>query len=245
MLNCAICDNDKIIVDTVMAMVKNAFKETGCIGNIETYTDSRCLLSDILEYRPFDLVITEIEMLYFNGKQVVAEIRRRFPQCCIIFLTSHIEYAVETCELGIFRYTLKNDIHIKLPEYLKEALMTFALQKENTYPILKCGNIERLPYNQILYIRKDGKYSVVNCVDKREIRIRKTLHVVAEELKDQTFIFIDRGCIVNIALINKISANEVICKNGERLPISRSKLKETKSRVMRYWGIDHISLHNI
>ena len=29
MLNCAICDNDKIIVDTVMAMVKNAFKGIG------------------------------------------------------------------------------------------------------------------------------------------------------------------------------------------------------------------------
>jgi len=96
--------------------------------------------------------------------------------------------------------------------------------------------IERLPYRQMLYIRKDGKYSVICCVDKREIRVRKSLNDVYSELDDQEFIFIDRGYIVNIALISRISDHEVICKNELRLPISRSKLKETKSRITQYWG---------
>ena len=39
------------------------------------------------------------------------------------------------------------------------------------------------------------------------------------------FIFIDRGYIVNLIQIMKISGSMVILKNGEQLPVSRSHLQ--------------------
>ena len=237
MLNCAICDDDKSVVERVTAVLENVLHEEECIGNISTYTDSRLFLSDVMEYKPFDLVVVDIEMPYYDGIEVTAELKKRFPECCVIFLTSHIKYAVESYELQIFRYTPKSDIDTKLAKYLKDALKMLLLQSGCTYTILKNDDLEKLPYSQLLYVRKEGKYSVITCIDKREIRIRKSLREVISELDEREFIVIDRGCIVNIALIARVFDRNVVCKNGEHLPVSRAKLKETKSRLAQYWGL--------
>ena len=236
MLNCVICDDDNITVKKVKRIVEEVFRDSSCVANISTYTNSISLVSDILEYKPIDLAILDIEMPKYNGMQIAKEIKKRFPDCCVIFLTSYIKYAVESYELQVFRYTPKTEIDTKLAMYIKDAISMLMVQKEQSYMILKNDNIEQLPYRQMLCIRKDGKYSVITCVDKREIRIRKPLNQVMKELNLSEFILIDRGCIVNIALISRIYNHEAICKNEERFPISRAKLKETKSRITKYWG---------
>lgn len=236
MINCVICDDDKSIVEIVHNTLKDVLQEKECPGEISTYSDSRLFVSDIIEYKPIDLAIIDIEMPYYDGVQIAKEIKRKFPEAYIIFLTSHMKYAIRSYELQIFRYALKSEIESTLPRYLREAILLISQQSEYVYNILKNDILERLPYKQMLCIRKDGKYSVINCIDKREIRIRKSLQEVNKELNPNEFILIDRGCIVNIALIIRVADNEVLCKNGERLSISRSKLKETKTRVAKYWG---------
>ena len=50
------------------------------------------------------------------------------------------------------------------------------------------------------------------------------------------FIFIDRGYIVNIVQIMKVSDSIAILKNGDQLPISRSHLQEVKRQINQFWG---------
>lgn len=40
-MNCAICDDDKTVVEAVKTIVENVLHENGCVGNISAYTDSR------------------------------------------------------------------------------------------------------------------------------------------------------------------------------------------------------------
>lgn len=67
-------------------------------------------------------------------------------------------------------------------------------------------------------------------------KVRKSLQQIFDELQAQEFIFIDRGYIVNIIQIMKISDSMVYLKNGEILPISRSHLQEVKKQINRFWG---------
>ena len=67
-------------------------------------------------------------------------------------------------------------------------------------------------------------------------KVRKSLRQVFEELNTPEFIFIDRGYIVNIIQIMKVSDSMALLKNGERLPISRSHLQEVKQQINRFWG---------
>lgn len=67
-------------------------------------------------------------------------------------------------------------------------------------------------------------------------KVRKSLQQIFDELQAQEFIFIDRGYIVNIIQIMKVSDSMAYLKNGEMLPISRSHLQEVKKQINRFWG---------
>ena len=56
------------------------------------------------------------------------------------------------------------------------------------------------------------------------------------ELAAEEFIFIDRGCIVNMIHVMQVKDGSVILKNGAALPISRSHLQEAKAQINAYWG---------
>ena len=67
-------------------------------------------------------------------------------------------------------------------------------------------------------------------------KVRKSLQQVFQELDTPEFLFIDRGCIVNIIQIMKISDSMAVLKNGECLPVSRSHLPEVKRQINQFWG---------
>ena len=95
--------------------------------------------------------------------------------------------------------------------------------------------MEKIPYKDIFYIQRDGKNaSIVSSAGTS--KVRKSLQQVFEELDAPEFIFVDRGYIVNILQIMKISGSTAILKNGEPLPISRSHLQEVKQKINQFWG---------
>lgn len=52
----------------------------------------------------------------------------------------------------------------------------------------------------------------------------------------EEFIFIDRGCIVNLIHIMQIKDGMAVLKNEKALPISRSHLQGVKEQMNAYWG---------
>ena len=98
--------------------------------------------------------------------------------------------------------------------------------------------MEKIPYKDIYYIRRDGKNSSIVSVTGTS-KVRKSLQQVYEELAVPEFIYIDRGYIVNMIHIMKISGGVAVLKNGEALPVSRSHLQGVKDQINRFWG-EHI-----
>ena len=60
-----------------------------------------------------------------------------------------------------------------------------------------------------------------------------------KELGAEEFLYIDRGCIVNLIHVMQIKDGMAVLKNGTALPISRSHLQAVKAEINRYWG-EHI-----
>lgn len=182
------------------------------------------------------MLICDIEMPVYDGIYIAKEVKKHFPDCLIIFLTSHLKYAVTSYELQIFRYTPKSDINEKLYSYIKDAIVLFGIQRGSVYTVTKNDISERIPYKQIVYIKKDGKNSVLCCTNNREIKLRKSLREIRKEFDAGEFLTVDRGYIVNIIQIAHIDNSQVYCVTGEKLPISRSNLKAVKLRIIDYWG---------
>lgn len=236
MVKIAICDDEEKSVVLHEKIVKECLQLAGIGYEITTYTQSQNLLYDITDDAFFyDLILLDIEMPGISGMEIPQQIKGYLPNVRIIFVTSHTEYAIDAFELSIFRYVPKNNLAVKLTAAVIDAAKLIELEAGQEYTIQTANRMEKIPYKDIFYIQRDGKNaSIVSSVGTS--KVRKSLQQVFEELNTPEFIFIDRGYIVNIIQIMKISDSTAILKNGEQLPISRSHLQEVKQKINEFWG---------
>ena len=236
MVKIAICDDEEKSVALHERMVRECLQAAGIGCEITTYTQSRNLLYDITDDAFFyDLILLDIEMPGISGMELPQQIKGFLPNVRIIFVTSHTEYAIDAFELSIFRYVPKNNLEAKLPAAVLDAARLIELEAGQEYTIQTASRMEKIPFKDIFYVQRDGKNAMI-VSSAGTAKVRKSLQQVFDELNTPEFIFIDRGCIVNIIHIMKISDGMTVLKNGEQLPISRSHLQEVKQKINEFWG---------
>lgn len=158
----------------------------------------------------------------------------------IIFITSHTQYAVKAYELSVFRYIPKSEMETCLPLALKDASRILKQSSSDTYIIESARRIQKLSAEDIIYVYKQQKYSVI-AAKGAEIPVRKPLAQVLEELNTLTaggtgsFLMVERGYIVNLFHVEKLEDEQIYLDNGSVLPVSRNRLKETREAITRYW----------
>ncbi len=236
MLRIAVCDDEQVIAENNKTTLEAVLKELGVTGEITTYTDSRNLLFDITDDNfHYDLLLSDIEMPEISGMELAEKIKPFLPDIRIIFITSHIEYAIDAFELSIFRYVPKADIAKRLPSAIKDAVSLISLEADKSYTIQAKGRFEKIPLKDILFVERDGKNAAINTTNGIS-KVRKSLQAVFDEINSEEFIFIDRGYIVNLIHIMQIKNSTAVLKNGTVLPISRSHLQTVKEQINSYWG---------
>lgn len=236
MLRIAICDDDSSAVAAHKKIAEACFMQSGSAGKITSYTASGNLLYDITEDGFFfDLILLDIEMPGHTGMEIVEKIKPHLPNVKIIFITSHMEYAIDAFELSIFRYVPKDDINKRLFSAIQDAMKLIELEDGKAYIIQTNSRFEKIPYKEIFYIERDGKNASISAVGGVS-KVRKSLQQVYEELHAEEFVYIDRGYIVNIIHIMQIKGGMAVLKNGVSLPVSRTHLPEIKAQVNHYWG---------
>ena len=75
--------------------------------------------ADALEEGNFDLVITDYQLIWGNGLEILGQIKARYPDCTVIMFTGtgSEEIAVEAMKNGLDDYVIKSPRHLKrLPE---------------------------------------------------------------------------------------------------------------------------------
>lgn len=235
-LRIAVCDDDEKMVQSNIGITEDCLKQCQSAGAISAYTRSDNLLYDITEDGFFfDLILLDIEMLGKSGMEIAEKIKPFLPNIKIIFITSHIEYAIDAFELSIFRYVPKEDIEKRLPAAIADALKLIELEEGKVYTIRTSSRLEKIPYKEIFYIERDGKNASITAKGGVS-KVRRSLQQIYEELASEEFIYIDRGCIVNLIHIMQVKDGMAILKNGSSLPISRSHLQAVKEQLNTYWG---------
>lgn len=236
MIKIAICDDEERAVALAEKNVRTCLKAQGIGCEITTYTQSRNLLYDITDDGFFyDLILLDIEMPGISGMEIPQQVKAYLPNVRIIFVTSHTEYAIDAFELSIFRYVPKNNLEVKLAAAVIDAAKLIELEAGQEYTIQTANRMEKIRCKDIFYIQRDGKNASI-VTSTGTAKVRRSLQQVFDELNMPEFIYIDRGCIVNIIHIMKISNGMAVLKNGEELPISRSHLQEVKRNINQFWG---------
>lgn len=242
MLQVAVCDDEITQLHKICRLTQECYQTHQIFASVQMFSKSSALLYEIEDSIHFDLLILDIEMPGLNGMELAERVKRYLPDVLIIFVTSHMEYALDAYELSIFRYVPKGGSPERLQNALLDAASIIELQVRDSYIIQSAAKLDRIPLKNLLYITHEGKNArlITNLIDPdtdrpREYRVRKTLQQVFEELNTDDFIFIDRGCIVNLSQVVSIQNTNCILKNGARLPVSQARVQELKDKLMYFW----------
>ncbi len=198
--------------------------------NIDTFDDGN-ILADAFAASPYDLVFLDIEMPAVDGITLAKKIRSRSENVFIVFLTSHIEYALEGYEVNALRYLTKPvDI-----EKLKEVIRYVQEKQGSSRQIIikEDGEEILIDINDVIYMESMNQ-NVRIVTAKGEHVIRYNIGDFEEQLKNDGFFRIHRGYLISLSKVKKLSGNDVILDGGETLPVSRSNVKPLKEALYTY-----------
>ena len=154
MIRCAICDDDGVFVEQMKEISEGLLAEERTVYELRCYTDPMELYYDIGDGIVFDIVILDIEMPRLNGIEIAKTLKEKQPECLVMFLTVHMEYAIDAFELEIFRFIPKDEIALRYKKYLRGAVGLVRELDEASYIVEKKGSIEKIPYKNINYLIK-------------------------------------------------------------------------------------------
>lgn len=233
----AIVDDSQEYRDTVQEVLQSVAGRCGKEIQCTQFSRAETLVYEMNdEGAYFDIYVLDIQMPGINGMDLGRGIREKYPDVCMIFVTSYSRFALESYEIDAYQYILKDKIAERLPRALEKFFRRTAEETEADYYTISTANkLEKFRFKDIVRICKNGKYAEF-VTKERTYRQRLSLNDVYKMLPEGDFVFIERGIIVNIFHISGMDVREITLSNHEVVTASRAYLKNVKEEVTRYWS---------
>ncbi len=208
---------------------------------VHACTRSLDILTDVFENgnaflqsfrkKTYDLVFLDIEMPEIDGISLARRLRELSRDVPIVFLTSHIEYALEGYEVNALRYLTKPIQNDKLHELLGYVMER--MQEQRTLWLKTDGGEERVPVKDILCLEAQNQNILIRTAD-REYTVRYNLGEYEKELSQDGFFRIHRGYLVSLRHVKSLGKHELTLSDGTVLPVSRTKEKSLKEALFQF-----------
>mgnify|MGYP003308952698 FL=1 len=224
----AVCDDEELFRIEFKSVLDKVL--INAEYDIDTFSGGSSLYEAFLK-NPFDLVFLDIEMPGIDGITLAKRLRAVSENVQIVFLTSHIEYALEGYEVNALRYLVKPVDMNKLSEVLKY----IQDKKNNSRQIMikQEGEDIVIDLSDIIYMESMDK-NVRIVTSKSEYITRYNISDYEEELKNSGFLRIHRGYLISLSKVKKIVKNDVVMDGDISLPVSRSNIKVLKDALYAY-----------
>ena len=177
---------------------------------------------DESEIENFDCIISDVKMPGTDGISFARDIRKRALSIPIIFISDYVEYGLSGYEVSALRFLNKNDTHFT--EKLYECMdFTVGAVESNTckgYTAVSGGEHISLMFRDIMYIEARD-HMLTFYTSELKITERKTLSTLISELPGQ-FCQCSRSHIVNVQHVVRFSADTVILRSGDKIPLTKT-----------------------
>jgi two-component system, LytTR family, response regulator LytT len=243
MLKAYIVDDEPLARDELKYLL-NRSKQVEIIGESDCVEDT---ISEISMLKP-DIVFLDIELAEDNGLSLAKQIETIKPTPAIVFATAYDEYAFQAFELNAVDYILKPfeehrvqktlDKITKMRIVEEKDLLTNHSMKNNDngkIAVLVNERIILLTLADLLYLESsEGKCTIVTI--NQDYKVSEALVVFEKKLDHSKFLRVHRNFIVNLEYIVEIepwfnSTYNLLMKDGSKVPVSRTYVKELKQRL--------------
>lgn len=240
MLKAYIVDDEPLARDELKYLL-NRSKEVEILGDSDCIEDA---LIEIPLLKP-DIVFVDIELAEDNGLSLATQLQSLDPAPAIVFATAYDEYALQAFQLNALDYILKPFDEARIQKTLKKIKQVQSIGNKDSaiqsnlnndrngkMAVLVDDRIILLNYCDILYLESlEGKCLIKT--NAHEYKVNEALVVLEKKLNNSQFMRVHRSYIVNLEHITEIepwfnSTYNLIMKDGSKVPVSRTFVKELK-----------------
>lgn len=187
--------------------------------------------------RGWDACLLDVEMPGLDGLELARRILEREEDTNIVFLSDFEKYALPAHKVRTCDYILKEKYEAELPAVLNQILTGLRRRNQEDYYLIQNADMmERLHLEEIRYLTKEKKYVVFYGREGQLGRERTTLEKVYERLPHERFLYVNKGCIINMKHIVSLRKEIVALDNRVEHVISRIMAPEVRKKVAGYWG---------
>lgn len=203
----------------------NLLNEWSQMQNCDIYFDLFLSGEQILSQTTIDynILFVDIQLLKINGVETAKKLRKKNYTGEIVFLTVFNEYVFEGYNVHALNYILKPITADKLNSCMNIVLQL--IQSKN-YILSNRDTIEKIPYQQILYILSARHYMEIFTPD-RTYRHLISIKNIMKHLPSQ-FIQCHRTVIINIKHVQKLEGHSIAMSNKVVLPVSNTYLQTVR-----------------
>lgn len=236
MIRIAICDDDKKILDEVMEYI-NKYAEKKNKVNIEifSFSSSSSLLSALEDKKVFDIFILDVYIGNEMGTGLSRDIRRLGIESPIIFITTSLEHAPQSYEVGTLRYLIKPIDIVKFYEALEVAIEKAEKIGRRQIKLKTENGLETINASYIMCSESHEHYQYILLNDETELKVRLTVKELFTMLsKHGGFCRVGSSYIINLRHVKNVSRTDVLLYNNKKIQIPRGKHVEIKNAFWDY-----------
>ena len=173
----------------------------------------------------FDLAFLDIKMKNMSGLDLATHIRKTDKHMMIVFVTNHKQYSLRGYDVDALHYLIKPPPNTVLIPLLDKANTIWRSKKSEVLMVPNGEGRTKLMLDEIFFVSMFSHIAKIQTFSK-EYEIRKTAEELATLLPDY-FIRCHRSYIVNLFKVDCVYKESLLLSNGDSLPISRNKSRET------------------
>ncbi|WP_074406220.1 MULTISPECIES: LytR/AlgR family response regulator transcription factor [Aquimarina] len=230
-MNILIVEDEARIAKRIERMTREFFTNTlGSLHRVEALPEAL----EFIKNNSLDVVLLDLNLNGENGFDILGTaVSESFHT---VIISANSERAISAFEYGVLDFVPKPFSKGRL-----EQAFNRVLSKEKTEPhkikllaVKKKGRIQLIPIEEVLFIKGAGGYTELFLTNGKKELHDKSLEKLQQLLPD-TFERIHKSYLVKISEIKEIivkSGSKYIAelKNGELIPIGRTKYKDIKAK---------------
>lgn len=234
MIKIAICDDDKKDRNQLKEFINSYEKEFNIKYCLNLFVSGEELLKS--QFMP-DILFLDIAMDKKDGIQVGAEIKQKKAESLIIYTTVLSEKIIAAINyVHSFGYFVKPIDKEKFFQILSDAIMQIQhnrnRNKEKIRFLSESNTIIDLRPMDIYYFEYENRKIKIAAKDNTLI-CKGKINDIADQMKEYGFTMSHQSFVVNLYHIERISAQMLIMRNGEMIPLAQKRASALRKRLMQ------------
>lgn len=223
-----ICDEDEKTVSELDRMIESLFPGQ---FQVNGYVSARQLIYEIEDgfLKSADILFVDMEMKEMSGTEIAKILQKKIPVLKIIFITGCPERTEEIfdeiCPFGLLFKPFRKE---RLEKYMRKELEGRKAAGRFVEIRKKGGNVY-VPIEEIYYVESSARKLFIHKKEVTECVYERISNFCIRY--ESNFVRSHQSYAVNREYVTEVSASGILLKNGIKIPISRQKYKEVRSKL--------------